>query len=285
MIAAFRKYVIARVVLCTCTPTADTVVDQPKLSKVLQPDTPAESFNLSEFISFANRKRSYRCCGNEDGDRYFLFILDSSSAVGEVQFAAAKDFVCDLVKQLCGNVKIALATFDSAINLEFCFNCHKTREEVCAAIDRTVYRGLSETHTASAAKCVATEILSTDCGLPDSRGYYWHRRRSQVDVVFITSGENNGSCRARLAQTMGYYQLRGYATHAISGRGAPDALQLVHPYTRNFTNVVVLDDLADLLPLSEAIEERLRETSSAGDFLYSCSRDSAQCRRRYSHYG
>lgn len=263
---------------CVCAPTADTEVEQPKPSKLLDPDTLVEPFNLTEFTSSAKRLRSYRCCGNQDGDRYILFILDSSRAFGDVQFAAAKGFICGLVKQLCGNVKIALATYDSVMNLEFCFNCHKTREEACAAIDRTMYRGLNETHTASAVKCAVREILSNDCGVPVNRGYYWRGKRSHVDVVFITSGENNGPCRASLARTMGYYQSRGYATHVISARGAPDAFQLVHPYTRNFTNMVVLDDLVHLLPLSSAIENRLSKTSPTGDILYSCSRDSARCR-------
>lgn len=268
--------------ICTAT---DTDVDHPEPSKPLEPDTPVEPFNLSEFTSLANSRKSYRCCRNEDGDRYFLFILDSSSAVGEVQFEAAKDFACNIVKQLCGSVKIALATYDSAINLEFCFNCHNTREEVCAAIDRAVYRGRNETRTASAVKCAAREILSGDCGLPVSRGYYWRVKRSNVDVVVITSGENSGPCSASLAQTIGYCQSQGYATHVITARATPSAFQLVHPHARNFTNVVVLDDLTNLLPLSEAIADRLTKTNSTGDFLYTCSRDSAQCRRQYLYRG
>lgn len=270
------------------SPTADTNVDQPEPSKPLEPDTSVEPFNLTEFTSFANSRKSYRCCRNEDGDRYFLFLLDSSSAVGEVQFEAAKDFTCNVVKQLCGNVKIALATYDSAINLEFCFNCHNTREEVCAAIDRTVYRGRNETRTASAVKCAAREILSRDCGLPTvSRGYYWRVTRSNVDVVFITSGENSGPCSASLAQTIGYYQSQGYATHVITARATPGVFQLVHPHVRNFTSVVVLDDLTNLQPLSETIADTLTKTNSTGEFLYTCSRDSAQCRRRrqYLHRG
>lgn len=264
--------------------TTDAAVDQPKPSEPLDPETPVEPFNLTEFNALAARKRRYRCCGNQDGDRHVLFILDSSSAVNELQFEAAKDFVCDLAKLLCGSVKIGLATYDRVVNLEFCFNCHKSREEVCAAIARTLYRGLNETRTASAVKCAAREILSSDCGLPVRRGY-WYIKRSNVDVVFITSGENNGPCRASLTQTMGYYKSQGYATHVISASGAPSAFHLVDPYVRNFTNIVILDDLTDLLPLSQAIENRLSLTNSTGDFLYSCTRDSAQCGRQLFHYG
>ena len=263
-----------------CTLTAGATVDQPEPSKPLDPATPVEPFNLTEFIAMAARRRHYRCCGNQDGDRYVLFVLDSSIAVSELQFDIAKDFICALVKQLCGSVKIALATYDTVVNLEFCFNCHKTREEVCAAIDRAVYRGRNGTHTASAVKCATRDLLSSDCGLPVRRSY-WFSKRSSVDVIFITSGENNGPCRASLTQAMGYYRSQGYATHVISASGTPSTFRLVDPNVRNVTNVVILDDLVELLPLSAEIEDRLRQTNSTGDFLYSCTRDSARCRRRY----
>jgi hypothetical protein len=258
-----------------CTRNA-TDGDPPKPSEPIDPDTPVEPFDLEEFRSQANKSRHYRCCGNRDGDRYILFVLDNSKAVSEAEFTSATNFVCSLTKQLCGNVKIAVMTYDDAINLEFCFNCSSTREDVCTAVERIKYRGGEETRTASAISCVVDEVLTQKCGFPQSR---WYSNR-HVDVVFITSGENNGACQADLTSALSICKRRGYATHVISVDGAPAAFQLAYYSARNFTNVLFLDDLTELTQLSGAIDDELTRTGDDGNFINTCTRDSARCSYR-----
>ena len=267
---------------CSCF--AVTAVEPTKPAEPIDPDVPVEPFDLDEFQSEANKTKRYRCCGNQDGDRYILFVLDNSAAVTEEEFEDSKDFVCSLTKQLCGNIKVALVTYDDLINLEFCFKCNRTRDEICEAVNRVQYRGGDETRTASVTTCAVDEVLSQECTGFESRYSRWNRYPNNVDVIFITSGENNGPCRSNLTRAVNYCERRGYATHVISVGGASTAFQLTYPHSRNFTNVVFLNDLSDLSMLSVAIENELKKVGDDNEPINSCTRDSAMCRRRYYYY-
>ena len=45
-------------------------------------------------------------------------------------FNAAKNVIADISETLCDHLKVALLTYASYINLEFCFNCYNDRRDI-----------------------------------------------------------------------------------------------------------------------------------------------------------
>ena len=132
------------------------------------------------------RQRRQLSCG-ESSVQNVLFVLDTSGSIGRVQFDRMKVALGKLTPLFCKQVRFALITFSSYVNLEFCFNCFENtylgRQEAKSAIENTPYQG-GGTHTAGAARCVCEEMLTSSCGIDSSQPLC-------LDVVFITDGKSN----------------------------------------------------------------------------------------------
>ena len=147
-----------------------------------------------------------------------LFVLDTSGSIGSAQFDRLTSAIALLPVLFCKQVKFAVITFSSYVNLEFCFDCFENtfdgRGEVSTAIQDIVYRGGS-TNTGATAKCVCEEILQPSCGIdayPDC-----------LDVVFITDGKSNDPTLKICEEVECLHSRLGIDTYAIginSGAGA-----------------------------------------------------------------
>ena len=104
----------------------------------------------------------------------------------EDQFNRMKAAIGKLPRLFCKQVRFALITFSSYVNLEFCFNCFDNtavgRGAVKSAIESVAYRGGSS-YTGGTVQCVCEELLSSQCGSS--------RSPDCLDVVFITDGKSN----------------------------------------------------------------------------------------------
>ena len=130
------------------------------------------------------RSRRQATCG--DQIQHVLFVLDTSGSVGACQFQRMKDAIGKLPSLFCKQVKFAVITFSSYVNLEFCFNCYENtfngRTQVTTAIDAIPYRE-GGTNTGATARCVCDELLQPACGIGTNPNC--------LDVVFITDGKSN----------------------------------------------------------------------------------------------
>ena len=124
------------------------------------------------------RQRRQAQCSDNDV-QHVLFVL-------ETQFNRIKNALAKLTPLFCRQVRFALITFSSYVNLEFCFDCfentYQGRENAQSAIKNAPYRG-GGTYTAGAARCVCEDLLQSSCGIDTSPAC--------IDVVFITDGKSN----------------------------------------------------------------------------------------------
>ena len=135
---------------------------------------------------FRLRQRRQLSCA-ENSVQNVLFVLDTSGSIGEDQFKRMQLALGKLTPLFCKQVRFALITFSSYVNLEFCFNCYENtfqgRQEAKSAIEAVDYRG-GGTKTAATARCVCEELLKSSCGINSSLPLC-------LDVVFITDGKSN----------------------------------------------------------------------------------------------
>ena len=125
-----------------------------------------------------------RKCDQPCRNRSIFFLLDTSGSIGRTNFHRITTVLSNLMQLICGNIKVALMTFASNLQMEFCFNCFD-RTPLQSAINATRYRG-GNTHTGKAIRCLNDNILSkngscqmnphTDC----------------LDIVVVTDGHSNG---------------------------------------------------------------------------------------------
>ena len=167
-----------------------------KLVKIqeLDPRIPVEIFHIDDEEHHLRHRRelgsgSGSGSGSESECRYFLFILDSSGSISEEVFTAKKEVLATITKGLCGHIKVAMITYSTDVNLEFCFDCYHSREDIANAILRAPYHRAS-TRTHKAMKCVYEQLLDpTLCDLPEL---------AQLDVITLTDGHHNGQCSMTL---------------------------------------------------------------------------------------
>ena len=122
-----------------------TMMDTPVM-QILDVAVPVESFDMEERVKSIHERRRHQSCPSQDSIRYVLFILDTSGSIGRSQFVRVKYLLALMSEKLCDHLRVAMITYGSDINLEFCFNCHTDRCGIFNAITRVQYRGRL-THT------------------------------------------------------------------------------------------------------------------------------------------
>ena len=159
----------------------------------------------------ARYRRRNRC--KPDGIQHIVFVLDTSSSIGQAEFDRLTAALSALPPLFCRPIKIAVLTFDHEYFAEFCFDCFDNtcsgRLDAGSAIRKIRYHrpGARFTHTAGAAKCVCDLILSRTCGLDI--------RSSCIDVVFITDGRSNDPYRNVCTEVRCLHNRFGVNTFAI----------------------------------------------------------------------
>lgn len=165
-----------------------------------------------DWLEHSPRLFGQRC--GEQSTQHVLFVLDASRSNDPFQFQRIQDTVALLPSLFCKQVKFAVVTFSSYINLEFCFNCFNNtldgRAEVADAIKNVKHHddGRVNSETANTARCVCEEILQPACGIdvyPDC-----------LDVVFITDGKNKDSSLAICQEISCLHYRLGVDTYAVS---------------------------------------------------------------------
>ena len=157
-----------------------------------------------------------------------------------------------------------MITFSDDINLEFCFNCHSSRSAITDAIKRTVRRG-GATYTYNAVKCACDEILQPSCGLPSD---------SDVDVILLTDGRNNGPCRSRLASQIQCLHSRPKTnTYAIgiSDYAREAVQQLEDPADSQRPSIFNVADFDELKQFNVLLQQLLTLRDDSGNLLNTCA--------------
>ena len=114
----------------------------------LDSTVPVEPFNMEERVKTIHERRRRQTCPSEDNIRYVLFIVDTSGSIGRLHFTRVKYLLALMSEKLCDHLRVAMITYGSDINLEFCFNCHTDRCGIFEAIICTclVPRGIDSHH-------------------------------------------------------------------------------------------------------------------------------------------
>ncbi len=95
---------------------------------------------MEERVKTIHERRRRQTCPSEDNIRYVLLIVDTSGSIGRLHFTRVKYLLALMSEKLCDHLRVAMVTFGSNINLEFCFNCHTDRCGIFEVITRARYR-------------------------------------------------------------------------------------------------------------------------------------------------
>ncbi|XP_061187018.1 collagen alpha-1(XIV) chain-like [Saccostrea echinata] len=113
-----------------------------------------------------------------------VFILDSSTSVGNDNFDKMKAFVKKFLQPAnigCGEVRVGLMTFSTQVTIEFHLNTYYTKAEVFDAIDNVPWR-YGSTNTADGLKTMNEEMFFKTNG---------DRPGVQNICIFMTDGVSN----------------------------------------------------------------------------------------------
>ena len=237
----------------------------------LVPSVPVQQFDLNEHLSqMAHSARMRRqACRRL---RYVLFIVDTSGSIGLDVFQSVKRVVADISETLCDFLKVAMITYSSDINLEFCFNCNNNnRRDIKNAILRARYRG-GWTHTTDAIKCACDQILTSRCGLPQS-GIY----TPNIDVVLLTDGHHNGPCRNNLDNELQCLHGNSNINTFGIGIGSIDHQSVVNLTKGNGDHIFRVNDFKQLQILLKIIKLHLSEKGTDGKPKYDCAAHQFNC--------
>ena len=233
-----------------------------------------EPFDIDARMNAFHERRRRQTCSNHKDVRYVLFIVDTSGSITETTFNKVRDLLANISENLCDQLRVAMMTYGSDINLEFCFNCHADRRNIFNAIKRVQFRGGS-TRTTDATKCACDTLLTPECGLPDGRA------TSNIDIVYLTDGRHNGPCRSNLANEVNcFHNQRNINTYAIAvGRPVLASVQVLeNPHDRSDSHIFNVDDFVELEKVFTLIDLVLKIPGPDGKPLYSCFSDVA-CRK------
>ena len=267
--------------MCTCSEGERsleneqfTMMDTPAM-QILDASVPVEPFDIEERVKSIHERRRRETCPSQDNIRYVLFILDTSGSIGRSQFVRVKYLLALMSEKLCDHLRVAMITYGSDINLEFCFNCHTDRCEIFNAITRVQYRG-GATRTTDATKCACQTLLTEQCGLPDGR------TTSNIDIVYLTDGGHNGPCKSNLANEVNCFHSRpNINTYAIAiGEEVNKSVQaLENQRNTDDLHVFNMRDFDELQEMFDTIMELLDQEDSNGDPVFDCvSHNHVPCR-------
>ena len=248
----------------------------------LDPTVPVEPFNMEERVSAIIEKRGHQVScparGNQD-IRYILFIVDASGSIGKNAFETMKDLLTLISEKLCDNVRVAMITYGSDINLEFCFNCTSDRHEIVSAIQRARYRRGPSNRTTDATECACQTMLTEKCGLPHGN------IAPNIDIVYLTDGSPNRPCRSNLKKEVACFHRLGQPninTYAIAfGDPAYESEQdLENPRSLGDTHLFNIRNFAELQEVFKSILYLLKQVDSNGKARFTCiSHDQEPCRK------
>ena len=249
-------------------------------------DVPVIPFNMEEVVGAIHARRRRQICPDsgtqptQERIRYVLFILDTSGSIGKTHFQEVKQILANLSATLCDHLRVALLTYSTDFNLEFCFKCYNNSKDIFDAIMNTRYRG-GNTHTTAATKCACSTLLTTQCGLP--YGVY----TPNIDVVYLTDGRHNGHCTGTsLTDELDCFHSDNRPninTYAIGiGRASLDSVNAMakvrDPDDAHVFNVDTFEDLKFLFSLISDLLATDADDDGVPDF--SCiSHDATPCER------
>ena len=123
-------------------------------------------------------------------NRSVLFVLDSSSHVGEFNFNLATNAVGELTKHMCGDIKVAVMKFNSQVYLDFCFECgSENRYNLREFISNNVtYEFNGESADMNYTLTDFSDAFSEECGD--------HSNIDCVDIVLVIDAQSlpSGMC-------------------------------------------------------------------------------------------
>ena len=230
--------------------------------QILDAGVPVEPFDMEERVKSIHERRHHQTCPSQDNIRYVLFILYTSGSIGRSQFVKVKYLLALMSEKLCDHLRVAMITYGSDINLEFCFNCHTDRCEIFNAITH-VQNWRGSTHTTDTTKCQS--LLTEQCGLPRSNS------TPNIDIVHLTDGWHNGPCRSNLAKEVKCFHSRpNIITYAIAiGDAALESVQVLeNPRNTTDTHVFNMHYFDELQEMFDVILEIL--DGSNGDPVFDC---------------
>ena len=163
-------------------------------------------------------------------ERNVHLVVDSSGSIGSSTFQRVLNVLAEFASLFCGEVGIGMVSFSYIIDLEFCPNCLRRRNEityrqiVVNKIKSARYHHGWATKTGETVKCLLEEILpSPDCVVTTK----------PTQLVFFTDGRPNGCINPKSAiqsLTSRYPKLETYAI----GMGRIDTSEVTELLTENF---------------------------------------------------
>jgi len=121
-----------------------------------------------------------------------IFVLDASGSIESSGFEQMKSFVSELVNKFdveSGNVRVALLTYSTRVQVTFNLNMYTSRAEIRAAISRLTYVA-GRTNTGDALAHVRTVMLQRAAG---------DRLHVPNVIVVLTDGGSNDKLATQVA--------------------------------------------------------------------------------------
>ena len=154
--------------------------------ELLNDEVTPKEFDLDEYISYIQRHhRLRRQSSTHSGERYILYIVDTSGSIGYTGYDEVVKLLAELIPLFCGNIKVAVMSYSTEIHHEICFNCNQSdRHQLKLAVEAIRHHS-AMTHSGEAIQCACDYMLSSQCGFPTITS-------PPVDVIFLTDGRSNG---------------------------------------------------------------------------------------------
>ncbi|XP_062585272.1 cartilage matrix protein-like isoform X2 [Saccostrea cucullata] len=154
------------------------IASQPASLNTFAVDTFDELENLDTIFFESNK--SVQCFPKID----LVFILDSSTSIGNNNYDKMKAFVKKLIQTAnidCGVTRVGLVSYSTQVTIEFHLNTYNTTTELIDAVDKIPWR-YGSTNTADALKAMHEEMFSKDNG---------DRPGVRNVCIFMTDGVSN----------------------------------------------------------------------------------------------
>lgn len=179
-----------------------------------------------------------------------VFMLDSSSSEGAVNFQKQKDFVSSFVNALTigpSNVQVGVITFSTTARVNFDLNDHRTKSTVVSAINGISYLQGS-THTDLGLNLAWTKVFNQLGDRPDAQNI----------LYVLTDGQSSNP--AATAVQAGQVRDNNIKTYAI-GIGTNVRRPELNSIAMNSAYVIQVSDFSNL----QTITAKLRNDLCSGN--------------------